>query len=1049
MVDFCFLFSIDGWAGNIALRLLGKISFFHTMRILIHLILLILMASEGLVVVAQGEPSPVIQRLELIDAKTSDGEMMDSVDELRKIAAAASVGKDWEVWVYSLNLQARLATISQRYKLAIALLDSSLVLSESRLPQPNRHSAQAHNNLGYCLQAVGKPGAAVQQIEQALAMRIELFGEAHADVAQSYFILSVVLGKEGDFEQEKVYLEKTMDLTAELYGPDSFEMYQPYINMGVWHSGQGDLLAAQGYYERALELCRAHFESNNYMLAHSYNNLGNLLVRRGANREAMVYLRRALDINKELRPGTAAINWSNIGNCHLALKEYDAAREAYARSLDLEAELFGRDYPYRAITYMYQARAFRLLGEEDQAMKNLDRAEEILEKAPPRFGQHKGKLSMLRAEVLYERGAAEEARALYRQGVEVLDREVGIKHTRTLNELLQFARMEEKHGSEEVAQEMLEECRRRLFSGLEAGAGGNRYTWPLQREIDLLLAELHFKEDKDNEMAWKHVQGAIACADSMRTHLSDDASQILIADEGMPMFELGLEICHALFQSSGDERMLSEMFAIMDKSKSFVLSRNLRNAAGTRGGLLPDSLALRERALKSGLARYDELLGEVGESGEKKRRWDSTRVELRNAYSDFCRMLEEDYPKYYALRFHTGGMDLEELREELGKGEMLVEYFEGARNWYVMGVEAGGARLAVVPREAGLDSLLLQLRKALASPPSYEASASENWSNFTVPAFSLFQSLLQPIFTTSPPQKLIVVPDGPLAHLPFEILLDSPPPPSDFSYVALPYLFRSMDVRYLNAAHLLVGQQGEVGFEKGLLAFAPTFDGGGEYGEREAPGPLSNTLVEVEMAQDALPGSPFVGRAATESRFKAHASDFQVLHLATHALVDDSVPQRSGLLFSLPDSVDDGFLHGWELLEMDLKAELAVLSACNTGMGKMQRGEGVMSLARDFRLAGCPSVVMSLWNASDRSTAELMGEMYGELKKGRGKNEALRKAKLEYLSKVDPLRAHPHFWAGFVLIGDASPLTRNSAPLWPWILLGLAGLLIWWSYRRD
>jgi CHAT domain-containing protein len=146
-----------------------------------------------------------------------------------------------------------------------------------------------------------------------------------------------------------------------------------------------------------------------------------------------------------------------------------------------------------------------------------------------------------------------------------------------------------------------------------------------------------------------------------------------------------------------------------------------------------------------------------------------------------------------------------------------------------------------------------------------------------------------------------------------------------------------------------------------------------------------------------------------------------------HTIMNDSLPMFSKLVFaSTPDSSNDGFLNTQEIYNMKLNARLVVLSACNTGSGKMRTGEGVMSMARAFLYAGCPSIVMTLWEVEDKSSATLVLDFYRYLFKGYSKPEALRLAKLEYLTNADPFKSHPYFWMGYIVIGDPSPIKYHT-----------------------
>lgn len=164
----------------------------------------------------------------------------------------------------------------------------------------------------------------------------------------------------------------------------------------------------------------------------------------------------------------------------------------------------------------------------------------------------------------------------------------------------------------------------------------------------------------------------------------------------------------------------------------------------------------------------------------------------------------------------------------------------------------------------------------------------------------------------------------------------------------------------------------------------------------------------------------YLGRAAREENVKGNPAlaTARRLHFATHGLISASHPQRSALALTFDnDPREDGLLQMWEIFNLNLQAELVTLSACQTGLGQELTGEGIVGLARAFMYAGAPSVVVSLWNVTDRSTAELMVRFHQRLDCAPDKAEALRQAKLELMR--NPRYASPYYWAPFVLIGEA------------------------------
>jgi CHAT domain-containing protein len=256
-------------------------------------------------------------------------------------------------------------------------------------------------------------------------------------------------------------------------------------------------------------------------------------------------------------------------------------------------------------------------------------------------------------------------------------------------------------------------------------------------------------------------------------------------------------------------------------------------------------------------------------------------------------------------------------------------------------------------------------------------------------------------------------------------------------------LLRDFSIRNLFAASQIRGQQPPTKLAYSYLGFAPSYDANqsaafisGE-GKRIASTKLNHNVQEVQDAASYFDGEVFLGKDATEERFKMEANHGRILHLSMHGFIDDQQPAFSALIFSQPDTLqaspqpDDGLLYFHELYNVALNADLAILSACETGGGRYARGEGIMSLGRAFRYAGCENIVMSLWKVNDRSTADIIKLFFDNLSSGVNKDEALRQAKLSFLSMPqNKYFAHPFFWSALVLSGDGEPLKTKS--IWDW-----------------
>lgn len=292
--------------------------------------------------------------------------------------------------------------------------------------------------------------------------------------------------------------------------------------------------------------------------------------------------------------------------------------------------------------------------------------------------------------------------------------------------------------------------------------------------------------------------------------------------------------------------------------------------------------------------------------------------------------------------------------------------------------------------------------------------------------------------------KLVVVPSAELFYLPFELLKTG----KDAR------LIEDYTIRYVPSVSMMLASQ-RVQYkkvEKSSL-FALHVDSQqpilNELTIRSnKPELIEGSIIEVNEIAKIIGGSNLSGLPKTALLEQLSNSD--IIHLATHATVNHSSPATSRLYLS---ENADSSIYAYELYNQNFKAQLVTLSACNTGTGKIQKGEGIQSLAKAFTYAGSPNVVMSLWPVNDESTSELMTYFYSNLKEGMRKDDALRQAKLTYLMNSDPVKAHPYYWAGFIFSGNPQSLefekSMNRKWLWLIPLLMIAGLILRSRYYNS
>jgi CHAT domain-containing protein len=378
-----------------------------------------------------------------------------------------------------------------------------------------------------------------------------------------------------------------------------------------------------------------------------------------------------------------------------------------------------------------------------------------------------------------------------------------------------------------------------------------------------------------------------------------------------------------------------------------------------------------------------------------------------------------------------------------------VEYFLGPDSSLCI-VAADGAMKAIPLRCSAADvaRAVSAFRAPMAAPASlatmgFDAAAAREIRRLV---FDPVESSLHGA------TRVIVVPDGALHACPFEALILSGPgdAPSDTvhgSFREAEFLGDRLSFRYLPSADLLVPGRPRPPMTLGdVVAFGgPAAEIGdpdrvrGRAGDGAGPANAPrNSDREARAIASLFPNSTVrVGRDATERAFKELSPRFRTVHVATHGLADDAAPLYSFLQLARgEDGGEDGSLHAYEVLDIPLRCDLVTLSACETGLGKLYAGEGVLGLPRAFLYAGARQVVASLWKVDDASSAILMEGFYANRARGLDEAEALAEARRSLKQIVAPRPggatlsyAHPFFWAPFVLIGAPAPPAAGSGDL--------------------
>ncbi|MEM9921808.1 MAG: CHAT domain-containing protein, partial [Bacteroidota bacterium] len=483
-----------------------------------------------------------------------------------------------------------------------------------------------------------------------------------------------------------------------------------------------------------------------------------------------------------------------------------------------------------------------------------------------------------------------------------------------------------------------------------------------------------------------------------------------------------------------------QAFIFAEGNKASLLLDAARDNLARDNSGIQDSLLLQESRLKSKMAFYERKIAEarlMPEPGQEEtlEGWERELFRLRTQFAELTKAMETSFPKYHQLKYTRGRVTVNDIRQSvLDDQSLLVEFFMGKERLYVFYLSEESLRWKVIEQPADLVAQISRLRDIVSSRPDSE-SFVENCQTYGRLAAVLYSELLADgVQMATGLSRLLIVPDDALNFLPFELLLTEAPEADvqDYRGSAMDYLFRRFRVSYNYSASLLVVNRQREFTERreSFLGMAPSFGSSiaaERACDREEQYNLRCNVPEVEHIHNILGGKMFRNVEANKEAFIRESGDYRVIHLATHACLDENDAMLSKIFFS------DGDLSIYELSKMDLQADLIVLSACNTNTGILLKGEGVASVARGFSLAGCASSLTSLWSVDDCATSEMMQFYYDELGEGRSKDEAIQRAKLSYLAQADKASSHPYFWSAFVQLGDTKPLEAGRT-WWQFLL---------------
>jgi CHAT domain-containing protein/tetratricopeptide (TPR) repeat protein len=806
--------------------------------------------------------------------------------------------------------------------------------------------------------------------------------------AIEYFNRSVLLWRAAGYKRGEAY-------TLQLIG-------LAYMSLGE-HQKVLDL------YQQALQLWAAAGYRRGE--ASTLNNLGALYYALGDGPRALEFYDRALLIRRELgdRLGEAqAVN--NIGLVHRSLGKNELALGYYNQALEIHRIL--RDRRGEAITLGNIGSVYGALGEHQAALEDFNRALEL-----DRARGDRG----LEATHLNDIGW------LYRA---LGDTQKALDY---FNQALPIWRATRDYAGEAVTLTSMARCERDLGNLIEARG---------------------------------HIEASIQFVESLRAKIlsSDLRVSYLAAVSGA--YGTYIDVLMGLHNRHPSEEHAGAALAIAERSRARSLLETLSEAqAGIRQGV-DDTLLERGRLLQRQLNAKAEIQTRLigGRPSDKQVAEIGQEINsLTTEYQEVQAQIRARSPRYAALT-QPQPLGLKEIQALLDPETLLLEYALGSERSYVWAVTSQSIEPRELAKREDIEAAalrvygLLTARQQVAGETEQQmrlriSKADAEWQGASE---SLSKMVLEPVALQLGAKRLLIVAEGSLQYVPFASL---PTPVTGGNAAARPPLIANHEIVNIPSASVLAVLRRETAgrklAEKAVAVLAdPVFDKDddrvAQSGRRVRPEARNQLTRDLQRAvaetsgtggsgsiprlpfsrveAEAILGSAPAGKVMKAVGFRAsratatspELAEYRIVHFATHGLLNNEHPELSGIVLSLVDEQgrpQDGFLRLHELYNLNLPVELVVLSACQTGLGKEVKGEGLVGLVRGFMYAGAPRVVASQWKVDDWATAELMKQFYGGmLKDGMRPAAALRAAQVRMLNQKR--WQAPYYWAGFVLHGE-------------------------------
>ena len=858
------------------------------------------------------------------------------------------------------------------------------------------------------------------QYQEAITLLEETSGEKPSPLLENK--KAEALTRAGYLDRAEAVLRAVQTRIA--LQPDNSAEAITLANTGYLQLNQGRSDLAEQSLQKALLLLESTHREASPEGAHTLSYLGLVYMSQGKYSQAQEQLHRALSLRQKESRNDHTLIAATYNDLGLSYSQTDkaVALSYYEQALKMYLHLYGKDDTRIAIANINIGIIYRDLELLGDAVNNFETALTIWNSKYPQPHAAKAIALYNLGQTYLKLNDQEAAMAYYERALKMYSDCFGPKHPEVASVLNAIGNLQVAEGAFDAALETYQEAIKanvqdfdeadsRVNPSRKNYYNGTRLLHSLLFKAQALEARYTRKSLKFSDL--KEAINTLAVCDTLidqlRHHSTNESDKIQLGVIANEVYADGVRMTYvAGLNAVNRDTYLERAFYFAEKSKGAVLLETISDTDARSFAGIPSELLENERELKSALSLNARKLAEKP-SPDEERSLREISFTLKRKYDSFIQRLEQSYPEYFNLKFNSEPPSISQLQSQLDDKTGLISYFidERHQQLYVFLIRKQHYRIWKRPLGGEIDKFITGVRNGI---------YFQEINTFRESAYTLGRTLLPPLPASL--ANLVIIPAGRLGVVPFETLLTEHPD-DHTPYSAMPFLLNRYTIRYEFSAGLLLQKtrKPSIPAARSIFLCAPV-----NFPDKQFLGELPGTESEVQeisqlFSEKQLASVALTHHEAGERRIKQGAlKDFDMLHFATHGVVDEMNPELSRI-FLQSDKQEDGNLYAGEIYSLDLRANLVTLSACQTGMGKIVKGEGVIGLSRALVYAGARNIIVSFWNVADKSTAKLMKEFYSNLLHEPAPNyaHALREAKLGLMK--DEQYSAPFYWAPFVLIG--------------------------------